>query len=257
MFHVEHILTPFLELPEEIQLQIIEVLLFGSEDSLSVKDMYRILIEEPSAISAKKSGTTVDTSSQNSDLQKFEDLLPSLIEKLQRSLKETGRVFTVVSVAGGYQFATLPEYGEILARLIRSKSKRRLSQAALESLAIIAYKQPISKPEVEAIRGVNSGEVMNKLLEKNLIAIVGRSSAPGKPLLYGTTDDFLRAFGLFSITDLPKPREIEELLRSQSEENEADDLIVVDSQLIAEMNDFSEISADEEEETSEQDSPEA
>jgi segregation and condensation protein B len=121
----------------------------------------------------------------------------------------------------GYQFATTPKHGELLARMVKSKSKKRLSQAALETLAIIAYRQPVSKPEVEVIRGVNSSEVINKLLERNLITIVGRAETVGKPLLYGTTDEFLRLFGLTSLEGLPKPRELEELMENRTDIIEA------------------------------------
>lgn len=110
-------------------------------------------------------------------------------------------------------FATRPENSKYLGYLSSEKSKRRLSQAALETLAIIAYKQPITKPEIEHIRGVNSDYILNTLLEKNLIAIKGRSETVGRPLLYATTDEFLIYFGLNKITDLPKPREIDEIMQ--------------------------------------------
>lgn len=150
-----------------------------------------------------------------------EALIISLIEDLNDELEASGRVFRVIEVARegskGFQFATNPEHGEILARLVKSKSKKRLSKAGLETLAIIAYRQPVSKPELEVIRGVSSNEIMNRLLEKNLITIVGRSESVGKPLLYGTTDEFLRLFGLHSIADLPKPRELEELMAERAD----------------------------------------
>lgn len=150
-----------------------------------------------------------------------ERLIQSLVEELNQDLEATGRVFRIVELARegskGYQFATNPEHGELLARLVKSKSKKRLSKAGLETLAIIAYRQPVSKPELEVIRGVSSNEIMNRLLEKNLITIVGRSESVGKPLLYGTTDEFLRLFGLHSLADLPKPRELEELMAERAD----------------------------------------
>ncbi len=150
-----------------------------------------------------------------------ESLINSLIDDLNMELEATGRVFRVLEVARegskGFQFATNPEHGELLANLVKSKSKKRLSKAGLETLAIIAYRQPVSKPELEVIRGVSSHEIMNRLLEKNLITIVGRSESVGKPLLYGTTDEFLRLFGLQSIADLPKPRELEELMAERAD----------------------------------------
>ncbi len=152
---------------------------------------------------------------------KPESLIVSLIDDLNEELEVTGRVFRVIEVARegakGFQFATKTEHGELLARLVKAKSKKRLSKAGLETLAIIAYRQPVSKPELEVIRGVSSHEIMNRLLEKNLITIVGRSESVGKPLLYGTTDEFLRLFGLHSIADLPKPRELEELMAERAD----------------------------------------
>jgi segregation and condensation protein B len=96
--------------------------------------------------------------------------------------------------------------------MVRERSRRRLSVSALESLAVIAYKQPVTKPEIEAIRGVNADYVLRTLLERNLVTIVGRAATPGRPLLYGTTRDFLKHFGLNDLSDLPRPREIDELM---------------------------------------------
>ncbi|MEJ2614592.1 MAG: SMC-Scp complex subunit ScpB [Ignavibacteriaceae bacterium] len=104
----------------------------------------------------------------------------------------------------------------LILRIVSSeKSKRRLSQAALETLAIIAYKQPITKPEIESIRGVNSDYMLNTLLEKDLITISGRAETIGRPLLYVTTNEFLKYFGLNNINDLPKPREIDEIMQDE------------------------------------------
>jgi segregation and condensation protein B len=170
-------------------------------------------------------------------------LVHELVTEINAELEQTGRAFRIVLVAAqaeakseknekgdktskeaasmGYQFATTAKHGELLSRLVKSKSKKRLSQAALETLAIVAYRQPVSKPELEVIRGVNSSEVINKLLEKNLVTIVGRAETVGKPLLYGTTDEFLRLFGLRSLDGLPKPRELEELMENRADIIEA------------------------------------
>ena len=102
--------------------------------------------------------------------------------------------------------------------MYKGRAKQRLSQAALEVLSIIAFKQPVSRPEIDQIRGVNSDGVVKTLLERNLITIAGRSEAIGRALLYGTTVDFLRYFGVNDISDLPKPKELEELLGSAQEE---------------------------------------
>lgn len=138
------------------------------------------------------------------------------VDMLNAQLEETARPYRIVEIAGGYQFATRSEYAEYVSRLFKEKSRRRLSGASLETLAIIAYKQPVSKQDVENIRGVNCDEVLKSLLEKNLITITGRADAVGRPLLYGTTTEFLRHFGLHSVSDLPKPRELEELMKEEA-----------------------------------------
>lgn len=143
-------------------------------------------------------------------------LVRRLVDELNAEYEESGRAFRIVEVAGGFQFATTRDYGEHVALLSKEKLRRRLSPAALETLAIIAFRQPISKPEIEAIRGVNSDQVLLSLLEKNLVCITGRSETVGRPLLYGTTDDFLRIFGLNTLNDLPKLREIEELMEDNA-----------------------------------------
>ena len=139
-----------------------------------------------------------------------------IIEELNEEYEETGRPFRIIEIAGGFHFATTKEYGEFVGLLSRDRARRRLSPAALETISIVAYRQPVTKPEVEAIRGVNCDQVLLSLLERNLIAITGRGDSVGKPLLYGTTDDFLRAFGLNSLSDLPKLRELEELMEDDA-----------------------------------------
>jgi segregation and condensation protein B len=118
-------------------------------------------------------------------------------------------------IANGYLYATLEAFAKYAGYLSSERAKRRLSQAALETLSIIAYKQPITKPELESIRGVNSDYILTTLLEKNLITIKGRAESVGRPLLYGTTDEFLKYFGLNNLSDLPKPREIEEIMQDE------------------------------------------
>jgi segregation and condensation protein B len=151
-----------------------------------------------------------------------------IIEQLNDEYDETNRSFRIVEVAGGFQFATLREYGEYVALLSKEKNRRRLSPAALETLAIIAYRQPVSKPEIEAIRGVNCDQVLLNLMEKNLAVITGRADAVGRPLLYGTTDDFLRSFGLNNISDLPKLREIEDLMETDELTAESTQVLMID-----------------------------
>jgi segregation and condensation protein B len=131
---------------------------------------------------------------------------------LNQAYEQTGRAMRIVKVAGGYQFATLPKFAVWLGKMLKEKMRRKLSVSALESLAVIAYKQPVTKPEIEAIRGVNADYVLHSLLERNLVTIVGRAATPGRPLLYGTTRDFLKHFGINDLAELPKPREINELM---------------------------------------------
>jgi segregation and condensation protein B len=135
--------------------------------------------------------------------------------------------FALEKLGGGYQFLTKGAYHNTVGTLLKQKTRKRLSRAALETLAIIAYKQPVSKSEVEKIRGVNSDYALQKLLEKELVSIVGRSEGPGKPLLYGAGDKFMNYFGLKSIKDLPQPKEFkdpENLIGEQEEIEESADL---------------------------------
>jgi segregation and condensation protein B len=162
-------------------------------------------------------------------------LVRRLIDDLNAEYEETSRAFRIVEVAGGFQFATVREFGEYVALLSKEKQRRRLSPAALETLAIIAFRQPISKPEIEAIRGVNSDQVLLSLLEKTLVAITGRSESVGRPLLYGTTEEFLRIFGLNSLNELPKLREIEELMEEDAYSAERIEVVNVDPSSDAEQ----------------------
>jgi segregation and condensation protein B len=132
------------------------------------------------------------------------------LEDLAHGLSD--RVFFLKKVGGGYQFATRPEYSKYIGHLYENKLRSRLSRAALETLAIIAFKQPITKVEISAIRGVNSDGVIKNLLERKLITISGRDPGPGRALVFTTSKDFLHYFGINEIADLPRPKEIEELL---------------------------------------------
>ena len=126
------------------------------------------------------------------------------IGKLNQSYEETNRSFRIEQVAGGYQVLTLPEFGEYLKKLHQREIDAKLTKAALETLAIIAYKQPILRADIEAIRGVACGETIRNLMEKHLVRIAGRAEEPGRPILYGTTRRFLELFGLNSLKDLPQ-----------------------------------------------------
>jgi segregation and condensation protein B len=127
--------------------------------------------------------------------------------------------FFLREVAGGFQIRTRPEYREWIKRLIQPKPIR-LSKAALETLAIIAYKQPIIRNDIEHIRGVNCGGILRMLLERKLVRVLGRKAIPGRPLVYATTKEFLEVFELKNLEDLPTPKEISELGDSASENKE-------------------------------------
>lgn len=127
------------------------------------------------------------------------------IQSLNDDYAKTGRSFRIEQVAGGYQMLTLPELGDLIKKLVQKEADAKLTKAAMETLAIIAYKQPILRVDVEAIRGVACGEAIRGLMEKHLVKIAGRAEEPGRPILYGTTKRFLEVFGLNATTDLPNP----------------------------------------------------
>jgi segregation and condensation protein B len=127
-----------------------------------------------------------------------------LVEGLRSRLDSESRALQVVEVGGGFRLVTRPEMAPWLVKLARSRTRSRLSRPALETLAIIGYRQPVSRPEVDAIRGVNSEAVLDSLLERRMIRIAGRKESPGRPFLYETTREFLVAFGLRDLADLPK-----------------------------------------------------
>ncbi len=147
---------------------------------------------------------------------KLRDVLPRVsaqaVKEAAAQLKEeyaqAGHAFELVEIAEGYQLLTKPEHDEWIARLRKAKGPTKLSGAALETLAIVAYKQPIRRVDIEAIRGVQSGELVRALMERGLVRIAGRADQPGSPLLYGTTKEFLDVVGLKSLDELPKPEEV-------------------------------------------------
>lgn len=149
--------------------------------------------------------------------------LPSLIEKLEAKYRSGHHALTIQKVGGGYRLATMPEYAETIRRLYRGKLKTKLSRAALETLSIIAYRQPVNRAQIDAIRGVESVPVLKNLIERELIEIRGREETPGRPLLYGTTKRFLEYFGLDSLDSLPKHEELFELRNETGTELEKED----------------------------------
>jgi len=148
------------------------------------------------------------------------DEVEAAINELNGEYERAEKAYRIVRIAGGFQFATMSAYADWIGRLYKEQGRRKLSQTGIESLAIIAYKQPVTKADIESIRGVNCDYVLKTLLEKELVTVVGRAHAPGRPLLYGTTREFLKHFGLNEVTDLPRPREIEEILGESQFETE-------------------------------------
>jgi segregation and condensation protein B len=202
--------------------QILEALVFACDEPLTPREIIGLL----------------DTLEEGERPRRVtEESILEHIEEINRQLEETGRPFRVVKVAGGWQFATQQQYAPWLGKMLRERTKRKLSVAALESLAVIAYKQPVTKPELEAIRGVNADYVLRSLLERNLVAIVGRAATPGRPLLYGTTKEFLKHFGLNDLAELPKLREIDELMAEAEFEIETKLLREMEAKAMADAED--------------------
>ena len=172
---------------------IVEAMLFAAADPLPAQQMCRVL-------------ERVHT----------EEILAA-VAALNERYAESGGAFRIREIAGGFQLYTLPEYADYIEALLAKTRLQRLSAPALETLAVIAYRQPAGTPEIEKIRGVESSGVLRTLLERNLIAIVGRSDGPGRPLLYGTTKEFLYHFGLNDLHELPRIEELEKLLASREE----------------------------------------
>ena len=138
-----------------------------------------------------------------------------VLEILRHDLEQQGRGIQLVQVAGGYRLVTKQEYGPWLKRMEKAKAVQKLSRSALESLAIIAYKQPLVRAEIEEIRGVETSGVLRTLCERKLVRIVGRKDVPGRPIMYGTTKFFLEPFGLQDLSQLPPLREFKELGESE------------------------------------------
>lgn len=169
--------------------QIVEAILFASDAPLKAEEIAR------------------------GDESLDEDRVEEALQRLREEYAESERAFQVVEVAEGYQIVTLPEFAPYLERFDTVPRPSRLSGPALETLAIIAYRQPIGRVEVEYIRGVSSSGVIRTLQDRSLVDVVGRGEGVGRPLLYGTTSRFLEHFGFRSLDDLPRPEELPVVLR--------------------------------------------
>jgi segregation and condensation protein B len=177
---------------------IVEALIFSSEKPLNLKQIKDVILE-----SKDSTGVSVK-------LEQIEEAIGQLIEKY----KSSEYSFSLVRIAGGFRFATKKDFAVWLSKLSKEKRKRRLSQSALETLAIIAYNNPITRSEIEAIRGVPVDYILGSLLEKELIRITGRANTLGRPMLYAVTDTFLEYLGINSVADLPPLKAIDEIIKS-------------------------------------------
>ncbi len=187
--------------------QIVEALIFASDSPLPARKIKELIDEDTIGVKEIKEA----------------------IEQIKQFYEENDSPLEIQEVAGGYQIVTRKYYAPYITRLYKSRSTQRLTQKGLETLAIIAYKQPITKQEIEAIRGVNSDAVIRTLIERHLITVSGREKAPGNPLLYGTTKYFLEYFGLNDLSDLPKLKEMDELLKGDEQFLESLDQVSLES----------------------------
>jgi len=167
----------------------VEALIFCASEPISIEELQSCLSE------------MFGTSIQETDIVQAIDVLTEKYE-------DSNFAFQICQMSDGYQFLTKPEYQPSIALLLKQKSKKRLSKAALETLAIVAYKQPVTKGQLEQIRGVNCDYTIQKLLEKELVAIKGKADTPGRPILYGTSKKFMEYFGINSLSDLPLPKDL-------------------------------------------------
>ena len=158
----------------------VEALIFASEKPITVEQIKKVLGD-------------LDTPGIN-----------KIIEELMREYETQNRGIRIIEIAGGFQMMTNSNFAPFLKKLFKNRYSDKLSKPALESLAIIAYKQPLTKAEIESLRNVNVDGVMKSLLDKNLIRVCGRKKVPGRPFVFGTTREFLEHFGLKSLADLPK-----------------------------------------------------
>jgi segregation and condensation protein B len=166
---------------------IVEALIFASPEPVTMKTLTRLLEGEP------------------------KEEIAAAIEELKAAYDRPGGL-QLIEVAGGFEIVTRPELHEWVRRLFHERTTQKLSVASLETLAVIAYKQPVTAPEIAEIRGVNTAGVVGTLIERKLVKIVGRKQVVGRPFLYGTTREFLERFGLNDLSDLPKVEDMSELL---------------------------------------------
>lgn len=201
------------------------------QDNAPSREDYKKIIENLLFVTDRPlSSAKISQTVEINDLE----LTRELISALQREYAQTGRAVQIVELGGGFQMATKPEYGRWVRKLFNEKTAVKLSPAAMETLAIIAYKQPVTKAEVEVIRGVDITAPLEKLLERGLVRIAGKKDTPGRPMVFATTEEFLRLFGLNKVSELPEmqtyiakgPREVQSDLPFSEVLPSADDAIL-------------------------------
>ncbi len=184
----------------------VEALVFAAEALLGAAEVARAIGEV--------TGADVDAAA-----------VAASVQRLNAEYDRAERAFRILDYGGGYRMATVADAEPFLRVLFATEDERRLSRSLLETLAVVAYKQPVTKPEIDHVRGVGSDYALRSLLEKDLARIAGRSDSVGRPLLYGTTERFLDLFALGSLDELPRPREIDELLADPRFAGERADLL--------------------------------
>lgn len=137
-----------------------------------------------------------------------QDTVDQAVDALNKEYESTNRSFRIERVAAGYRIMTLPDFAPVVAAMHRARAGTRLTRTQLETLSIIAYRQPVTRAELENIRGVSCGDIVRALMDRQLVKITGRAEVLGRPMLYGTTQRFLDTFGLANLKDLPKPEEL-------------------------------------------------
>jgi segregation and condensation protein B len=181
---------------QDLQIQQhIEALIFASEEALALPVIRAVI------------GRDINAGELN-----------AIVERLNQEYDESGRSFQIYRIAGGYRFLARPEFGDMLKKFLAPKIRRKLSHSLLEVLAVIAYNQPVTRGEIQQIRGASPDYALDRLLLRGFIEVRGRADSPGKPLQYGTTTEFLDMFNLSTVKELPELREIKEILQEHEEQ---------------------------------------
>lgn len=211
---------------------IVEALIFASPDGVSAREIARVVTTASATARQHKAAAETDADTGDEPLEPLddhtllllryaevtEDQVNTAIQNLISNYQQTGRAFTLTERPTGYRITARPEYAPWVRQLFPEKKPARLTPSALETLAIIAYRQPVTRASIEAVRGVSVDGPMQTLLDRNVIRIAGRADLPGRPLLYETTDLFLDHFGIKSVDELPNAAELRSVKLPEAEE---------------------------------------